>query len=163
MLCEKCNKNIATTHIHTVVNGVSKEMHLCSQCAANEGFHSAIDGGFNSMLATMFGETSALNSKGKEKRCECCGSTFNDIALTGKAGCPDCYKTFYNEFLPYVKRVHGSVKHIGKTPETSGKNENKENSSIVALKTELSRLIAEEKFEQAAVIRDRIKELEAKQ
>jgi protein arginine kinase activator len=61
-------------------------------------------------------------------------------------------------FLPYLKRVHGSIEHSGKTPDIS---EGKSN-SISDLKDELNRLVKEEKYEQAAVIRDKIKELEEK-
>ena len=35
MLCEKCQKNVATFHYTEVVNGVKNEHHLCSSCAAN--------------------------------------------------------------------------------------------------------------------------------
>ncbi len=160
MLCEKCGKNTATTHIHSVVNGVAREMHLCAECAANEGIGTP-DSGFNSMLASMFGDALSLKSQLNEVRCKCCGSTFSDISKSGKAGCPECYKTFYNEFLPYIKRVHGSVKHIGKSIGENQVKTEKNIDTIDALKEKLARLVSEEKFEEAASVRDKIREMEA--
>lgn len=161
MLCEKCGKNVATTHIHSVVNGKESEKHLCSECASKEGIGVLEDNALNGMLASMFSNALSLNSSKDKVRCKCCGSTFLDIANKGKAGCPECYKTFYNEFLPYIKRVHGSVNHIGKTLTHISEIADNSTSEIEALKKELSNLVSNEKFEQAAVLRDKIKELEA--
>ena len=156
MLCEKCGKYAATTHIRSVVNGVVIEKNLCDSCAANEGLGVIPQNPIGSMLASMFGEV--LESKPQNmKRCPVCGATFKDIAESGKAGCADCYKTFKAEFLPYLKRIHGSTKHIGSIPLTYVT----EKDSILELREELSRLISEENYEQAAVVRDKIKSLEA--
>ena len=160
MLCEKCGKNVATTHIRSVVNGMAKEEHLCAHCALKEGVGGLSDSGLSSMLASMFGDALELGSSNKQVRCKCCGSTFADIAENGKAGCPECYKTFYNEFLPYIKRVHGAVKHIGKVPESRYETQKQDVETVDSLKLKLAELIREEKFEQAAEIRDRIKEME---
>ena len=116
MLCEKCGKNNATTHIRSVVNGVVTEKHLCACCAANEGYSDMQGNNLTQLLSSMFGDIMAANSSMGAVRCKCCGGAFADIAESGKVGCPECYKTFYNELLPYLKRVHGSTKHIGKIP-----------------------------------------------
>lgn len=160
MLCENCGKNEATTHIKKNINGVKSEKHLCAECAAKEGIGSFADTSLNGMLASMFGDALALNSPAKQARCKCCGSTFYDISKRGKAGCPECYKTFYNEFLPYLKRVHGSVKHIGKTPSVIPDEKTESKDTLSVLKEKLALLIKEEKFEQAAEVRDKIRELE---
>ncbi|MBO4432149.1 MAG: UvrB/UvrC motif-containing protein [Clostridia bacterium] len=161
MLCDNCGKNTATTHIRSVVNGKSTERHLCAECAAKEGIGTIGNMGLDSMLASMFGDVLTLNPAGASVRCKCCGSTFSDIAKSGKAGCPECYETFKSEFLPYLKRVHGSVKHIGKTLPGSAPKAGSSEDTAETLKAELQKLIAEEKFEQAAIVRDRIKEMEA--
>lgn len=159
MLCEKCGINHATTHIKTVVNGVIKEYNLCSACAANEGYST---NGLASVLASMFGEISNVELSKYQTKCSICGRTFSDIAKTGKVGCSECYDTFYDQLLPYLKKVHGSTAHVGKTPETAPSVEKTPKSTLEDLKNELSRLVAEEKYEQAAVVRDKIKELEEK-
>ena len=158
MLCDNCKKNTATTHIHSVVNGQVSDKYLCAGCAAKEGMG---DMGLNSMLASMFGDVLSLNPGNALRRCKCCGSTFSDIAKSGKAGCPECYKTFFDEFLPYLKRVHGSVKHTGKALSPAVDSAAQTGDTLEGLKEQLKTLIAEEKFEQAAVLRDKIREMEA--
>lgn len=157
MLCQRCGKNTATTHIKTIINGKVTEQSLCGYCAAKDGFSS---NSFSNILASMLGSTLASSSIMAENRCECCNSTFARIAETGKVGCANCYKQFGEELLPYLKRIHGSVIHTGKTPGSKqlvvAKNEN----SISELKTKLASLVAAEKYEDAAIVRDEIKRLE---
>ena len=158
MLCEKCGKNHATTHIKTVVNGVVREYNLCETCAAGYGY-----GGntLTGMLASMFGDISKNTGPQQTKKCPVCGCSFGDIAKSGKAGCTDCYTTFYDELLPYIKRVHGSTKHVGHVPCNAPLAVVKPTETLEDLRNELGRLVAEENYEQAAVIRDKIKEMEA--
>ena len=139
MLCDKCGKNNATTHIKQIINGVVTERNLCSSCAAEEGYSKFPHGG---------------------TCCPVCGSRFSDIAETGKAGCAECYKTFYSELLPYLKRVHGSVKHVGKVPNSAPLAVKPQAETADSLRLELNRLVSEERFEEAAVVRDKIKKLE---
>lgn len=159
MLCEKCGKNHATTHIKTVVNGVAQEYNLCPYCAAKYGYATNSLAG---MLVSMFGEISSSELSQKQTKCSVCGAAFYDIAKTGKVGCSECYKVFYDELLPYLKRVHGSTSHAGKVPESASISVQQNTDTIDELRNQLRLLVAEEKYEQAAVIRDKIKELEEK-
>ena len=160
MLCEKCGKNNATTHIRSVVNGVVTEKNLCGYCAAKEGYSNLAHNSLAEMLSSMFGDVVAAGAPTATMRCGCCGASFSDIAETGKVGCSECYQTFYNELLPYLKRVHGSTKHAGKIPNRAPlvvkpKEETEEN-----LRMKLNELVREERFEEAAIIRDKIKKME---
>ncbi len=156
MICEKCGKNHATTHIKTVVNGIVKEYNLCSACAAISGYGSS---GITGMVASLLGEVSQPTLK-NQKQCSLCGATFSDIAHSGKMGCGECYKTFREELLPYIKRIHGASSHAGKIPNRAPLVVKPKEKTIDDLRQELSRLVAEEKYEQAAVIRDKIKGME---
>ncbi len=162
MLCDKCGKNNATTHIKQIVNGVVTERNLCGYCAAKEGYSKLSSGGLADMLASMLGDISGMALSDNAVRCPVCGASFSDIAETGKVGCADCYKTFYSELLPYLKRVHGSVKHAGKIPNSAPLAVKPKEETADTLRMELNRLVSEEKFEEAAVVRDKIKQLEEK-
>ena len=70
MLCDKCGKNNATTHIKQIINGVVTERNLCSSCAAEEGYSKFPHGGLADMLASMFGDISGLGTEADET---CCG------------------------------------------------------------------------------------------
>lgn len=161
MLCEKCGKNNATTHIKTVVNGVVHEMNLCSSCASQGGYTNIAHNSLVSMLASVLGEGAGVIG-GTAPKCPVCGSQFSQIAKNGKVGCAECYNTFSSQLIPYLKRVHGSVKHIGKVPNSAPLAVIPENDNLENLKMQLSRAISEERYEDAAVLRDQIKEGEAK-
>lgn len=158
MMCEKCGKNPATTHIKTVVNGMMQEKHLCSYCAAKEGYGNIGNISLTNMLASMFGE-SLSSGKPISKRCECCGASFSDIAQSGRVGCSECYETFRSELLPSLNRLHGKALHVGNTPQETEKTETKED-KIKKLKAKLNEAIKSEEFENAAKLRDEIRALE---
>lgn len=160
MLCEKCGKMAATTHIHSVVNGIVTEKHLCGYCAASENYGDIKGNNLSQMLSSMFGDALGTVSASQLTRCSCCGSTFSDIAKSGKCGCAECYTTFYEQLLPYFKRVHGSTKHIGKIPNRVTSLDSNDKDGVESLRMLLSQLVSEEKYEQAAIVRDKIKNLE---
>ena len=81
-------------------------------------------------------------------------------AESGKCGCPECYNTFNSELLPYLKRVHGSIQHIGKIPNRAPLTVAVDTETAEGLRSKLNQLIREEKYEEAAIIRDKIKRLE---
>ncbi len=162
MKCEKCGKNPATTHIHTVINGKVTDMHICGYCAANSGINRFEQLGLMNLLATIFDDAS-LNPKTMEAsiKCNTCGATFADIAGCGLIGCPDCYKTFNKQLTSTLKRIHGSSGHIGKIPSSSAPRLNTV-SELEMLKSQLQDAINTENFEHAATLRDRIREIEGR-
>lgn len=163
MKCEKCGKFEATTHIRSVINGVVREYNLCQSCAESEGYSSVGHNSLAGMLASMFGEFSPSAMGGNTVRCPVCSASFSDIAKSGKVGCAQCYNTFKNDLLPYLKRVHGSTKHVGKIPLSAPIMVVNKEETVDSLRMELNRLVSEEKYEEAAVIRDKIKKLEGKE
>lgn len=160
MLCEKCGKNTATTQIRSIINGVVSEKHLCSKCAASESYDEIGADKFSQLLLSMFGDTVNIHKTVQVPCCHCCGSTISDIAQSGKCGCPECYTTFYEQLLPYLRKVHGRTQHTGKSPNRVMHSSNQNENSVEQLRAVLKQLIAEEKYEQAAVVRDKIKKIE---
>ena len=159
MLCENCGKFAATTHIKKIINDVSTTKHLCSHCANEYGLGGFHTSGIANMLSTMFGDIVNENQYLREKTCKNCGATFSEIVKSGKAGCNECYTTFYEDLLPYIKRVHGGKKHIGKVPNNAPLAVVSED-RLTTLRKTLHELVLKEEFEQAAVVRDEIKKLE---
>ena len=162
MLCEKCGKNNATTPIKSVVNGVVSEKNLCGYCAAKEGYSGLAHNSLAGMLASMFGDVTGFAPSVAAKKCSVCGASFSDIAESGRVGCSECYKAFYEELLPYLKRVHGGTKHAGRVPNKAPLMVKPKEITVDDLRLKLNELVREEKFEEAAVIRDKIKEMEEK-
>lgn len=159
MLCQSCEKRQATTHIKTIVNGELKEYKLCPECAEKLGYGS-FWGGFGLDLDKFFGSFMGSPSSGKNtKRCQECGSSFEDIAKSGKVGCAKCYEIFSDELLPSIRRIHGRTSHTGKLARSAG-TEAKVKNQISKYRDELNNAIKSQEFEKAAELRDRIRELE---
>ena len=157
MLCEKCQKNHANTYYKTTVNGKTKEMYLCAECAAKLNSHSPEDiWNFGNIFFddSFFGKALGLPSQRNVKHCPSCGVTVQYIADTGKVGCADCYTTFEKELEAAIKRAHGASEHKG---------ENKKEDPVAEKKALLKQAIENEEYENAAVLRDEIRKLEEKQ
>ena len=172
MLCQHCNKNEATTHIKKNINGHHEEMYLCSKCAEDLGvmeefkMPSMNDLFANSFIGNFLGAgVAAMNSLAGVDRCHTCGSSFNDIVNSGHIGCSDCYEKFSDRLEPSIRKIHGKTKHIGKFISYDEQEEPKkaepeaEKNQLDTLREQLKDAIKDQRFEEAAVLRDKIKEL----
>lgn len=180
MLCQNCGNNEANVRYTQIVNGVKKEMNLCSECAEkmgiNSNFNMKMPLSFSDFLGDFFNEyedTFALPSFVKEKtkaKCENCGLTYDDFLKTGLLGCPKCYEVFEDRLNPAIRNIQGNTKHVGRVP---GRNVNNnidnikkeepakvEKTQKEKLEEELKQAIKEERYEDAAKLRDQIKTLD---
>lgn len=159
MLCDICHKNIATVHLTEIINDKVVEMHICQACAqtkANELNEHLNISGFLGGLADMVG---GLPQERRSLRCPSCGLSYEEFKEKGRLGCEKCYETFRRFLLPLLKKIHSSIVHTGKSPvsldkKTSGKPR------ITELHQRLKKAIQLEEYEEAARLRDQIKELE---
>ena len=166
MKCEHCNEREATTFIKQNINGEKTEMHLCSECAAEMGLLDEFNPE-NFFVDTFFGNflgagIPAMNVLSGVDRCEYCGSSFNDIVKNGTVGCSHCYSKFADKLEPSIIKVHGKTRHVGKSvsyTEEPEQEEEKQENPLEKLKEELKQAIKEQRFEDAAVLRDKIKEI----
>lgn len=81
---------------------------------------------------------------------------FSEFKKRGRLGCPDCYETFGAELAPLVKAMHHCSRHRGKVPSRMS-NAIKWSSELAELEEQLKQTVAEERFEDAASLRDRIR------
>ncbi len=182
MLCEKCKKNVATFHYTEVVNGVKNEHHLCSECAANTdaSFYSSVFDGdmpFSKLLSGILGSQGFFtdeedNDPSVHVQCPNCKMTYGDFIKNSSFGCAECYDVFGPLIADKIKKIQGNDRHVGKRPmiygdfastnaEEQGKTELKVDlrHEIDMLSKKLKEAIADENFEEAARLRDLIKEL----
>ena len=165
MLCTHCNKKEATFHYKTVTNGVSQEMHLCSDCAAEMGFgekNADLFGdalNFNSILNQFFALSDKQLSSGRQLKCENCGTDYGKFNSTGLLGCEKCYDVFSDALETMLQKTQGATVHNGKITGPDGERIKMQN-DIKKLKSDLQKAILEEKYELAAQLRDQIKALE---
>ncbi len=167
MKCQKCGSNNANTHIKTVINGEFIEYDLCSECAKKMGYTNIfgnMEDEFSSLLGSYFGN--AIPARTQAARCEFCGSTYSDITKSGHVGCAKCYEVFGDLLMPSIRRIHGNTTHCGKNSGLYKDNSKKSSEltkeeKIKQLKAELDKAVAEQNFEHAAELRDKIRETEA--
>jgi protein arginine kinase activator len=164
MICESCGKNDATIHYSQVVNNKATEFHLCESCAEKKGVMGVSPVAIGNLIAGLVGngETEIEDRKVKEV-CDKCGMTDVDFRRIGYLGCPECYKTFKKHLSVLLRRIHGNNMHIGKIPSkvpTKTGEIVKDDTELRKLRVELQKAVETEKFEEAAKLRDRIRELE---
>ena len=183
MLCQNCEKNEANVRYTQIVNGVKKEMILCEECAEKMGiknFKINMPIHFSNFLDDFFNDEQLLPSFMKENsnQCNSCGEFYNDFIKTGLLGCAECYDMFEDRLDPVLKNIQGHVKHVGRKPlnisekmQNTGENSTKksskannktENNELEQLKKDLNKAIEEERDEDAATIRDNIKQINDK-
>lgn len=161
MKCQSCGKKEATVKYYENINGVKKELHFCSDCASKLGFAH-----FPDIFSPMFVSIPDYFEE-EELRCPKCNYTLDDYTKTGLFGCPECYNTFSDNLDELFLKIHGKNRHVKvKNIDNANKNEKKKKTTkgdkLQELKDKLQELIKEEKYEKAAVIRDKIREIEKK-
>lgn len=180
MVCDNCGKREANVRYSENVNGRRRELNLCEECSKKLGigqmnFNMPIDfssffGGFMDDFGAQ--EFMPILNEIKTLKCDNCGFTFDKIANTGRLGCIDCYDVFEDRLDPIIKRIQGANHHVGRIGKIVDKKidtkikanekqeENKEVSIIEELQEKLKLAIKEERYEDAAKLRDEIKKLE---
>ncbi len=172
MLCDKCKERPATVHYTQIINGVKTEMNLCEQCAQEEGllnsetFSPFVNFAPFSVQDLLAGLMNFLPNTGntyveEQLKCNNCGMTYDRFRETGRLGCSRCYDSFADELNPLIRRIHGSIGHRGKIPRKTG-GVLRAKREIEELKAKLEKAVKEEAFEEAAKLRDKIRELEKK-
>ncbi|WP_152658528.1 UvrB/UvrC motif-containing protein [Oceanobacillus sp. CFH 90083] len=173
MECQECHERKATLHFKHIINGQETKVSLCEVCAKKKGYLTYPEEGYslNDLLSGLFqkdglnlNSAGAANSKQpkqpQELKCSSCGRTFSEFKTAGKFGCADCYASFGSKVEPIIRRVHaGNTRHTGRIPKRAGKYI-QQKQLISSYKGELKQLIEDEEFEKAAVLRDKIRELE---
>lgn len=171
MICQECNQRPATLHFTKIINGEKTEIHLCELCAHEKGDMFFLNGasGFsiNNLLAGLFNvepkiQPSPQNAFKPQEILQCnnCSMTFQQFLKVGRFGCANCYGTFKDQLAPLLRRVHsGNTVHCGKIPKRIGGGIHLRK-TIEDLKQQLVALIANEEFEKAAEVRDKIRAVE---
>lgn len=178
--CQICGKP-ATVHFTQIINNEMKNIDLCDECAEKNGLFES-KGSPLAMLAelgeSLFGEVKHNISALSGLICSSCGCTPMMFKETGRLGCSNCYKDLK---LIVDKLIENSQKgkcHVGKKirnqensfvntdmPEvidlSKSKKSKKEDSQklLKDLKCKLEQAISDERYEDAAKLRDEIKNL----
>lgn len=159
MICDICGKNESTVHLTEIIDGKVTELHLCEECAREKGAQMEQHFGIADLLAGLADLSSGMEVKEDlVLKCQNCGMSYQDFKRLGKFGCSQCYEAFRKYIPSLLKRIHGSTKYVGEAPGTPEYQEVKD--ELHELRKRLQQAIEKEEYEEAARIRDKIRELE---
>lgn len=164
MRCQNCGKREAVVDYTQVIDGSKLHLHLCDKCASEMKIGMDFMFDMDDVFSTFFNEISNVQALSEVEvlKCKTCGSTYSDFRNTGKFGCANCYETFGDELDSVLKRLHGNNRHVqGERKKVVAKTNTVEN-EIEDLKMKLKECIQKEEYEEAAKLRDKIKEIENK-
>jgi protein arginine kinase activator len=162
MLCCVCKEKTATVHLTQITGDKMQKVDLCEECAKSKGVNDQTGFSLADLLLGL-GASQELEQAagGPETSCPQCGFTHADFKKSGRLGCPECYKTFAEGLGGLLKSMHKGTRHVGKVPEgLRTKRDLAEQMNL--LNKKLAKAIETENFEQAAQLRDQIKQLNSR-
>jgi protein arginine kinase activator len=160
----KCQKNhcanAATLHITEVLSEDQvEELHLCEICANKYLYEPEQKGQSGKQSQTASSGEDPDEQAVLNRECEACSIKFVDFRNTGRLGCPNDYQEFREELLPLLENIHGETRHCGKIPRRLPENKQMQ-AELVQLRKQLTQAVHKERYEEAASIRDQIRQRE---
>lgn len=164
MKCDFCDKK-ATVFLTQLIEGQMKKVCLCDSCAKERGVTDPT--GFSLADLLLGGVPGAPQAQAVKtqpvsvggRHCQTCGFTLEDLRRVRRFGCSDCYATFADEVGQMVRGMHKGTTHIGKVPAGLMAMQVL-HQRLEELRARLDQAIASESYEEAAGIRDEIRNLE---
>ena len=152
MLCQNCGKNEVNFRYTQVINGEKREIALCDKCAKKLGLESLdlFNMSFAESFLPSFARTNMLGSRNL-------GTIFNNDIFSNP---------FFGEVSQEPEQIETTSglsddekQDVLKDIENATKK-NKQENKKQKLESELEKAIKEERYEDAAKIRDEIKKLD---
>lgn len=166
MLCDHCGKREASIHQTKITNGHKQESHLCETCAREAGGLPNLSFpnlSIQQLLSSFLGQdpfSPAAPPLQAEPTCRHCGMAYSEFAQSGVLGCSNCYDEMQPQLQPLIKRIQGTTTHSGKVPKRTGGIARKRR-ELEGLRRQLESAIKNERYEEAAQLRDQMKQMEA--
>jgi len=153
----------ATVHITKIIDNQKLKIHLCENCSKKTDFDLASLFSPDTMDALSSTKKKSTSASKEEGVCKTCGQQYSSFEKNSRVSCPDCYATFRSKFDDVMMQMHQSTTHVGKvlkTPKSKTKKtvNVKNYESLEDLNDQLNMAIAQERYEDAAVLRDKIQQ-----
>ncbi len=152
-----CGVSEGVIEIRHTAGGKNHVVHLCEVCSRERGIHPEPrrEPDINELYSTLLSGRSVDRRSREAEECVRCGTTSADVRRSRQLGCPECYSTFALSVARLIGRSGKLTQHQGRLPRSLQTFRtlivDREN-----LKSELKSALAEENFEHAARIRDRL-------
>ena len=161
MMCCVCKEKEATVHYTQIAGDKIQKVDLCEACAKSKGVNDPMGFSLADLLLGLGASQEIEQSAGgSELKCVRCGFTQADFKKAGRLGCPECYQTFSEALGGLLKTMHKGTRHVGKVPEALKQGRDL-TERVKDLQAKLNKAITAEDFEEAAILRDEIKQASA--
>jgi protein arginine kinase activator len=158
MQCSICKEKPATVHLTQIVGDKMQKLDLCEDCAKAKGVNDPSGFALADLMLGLGASQEVEQAVGPDLKCPRCGFSQADFKKSGRLGCPECYKTFAEGLAGLLKTMHKGTRHTGKSPEAL--RQSRDNAErLKTLQKKLAKAVASEDFEQAAKVRDELKQL----
>jgi protein arginine kinase activator len=185
MKCDMCD-NESTVFLTQIIDGKMTQVNLCDKCSKEKGVTDPTGFQLADFLINTAAQkkSSAAGAEDDTLACPECGFTRAHLKKIGRMGCPQCYLTFADDLDNMLRAMHKGTRHVGKTPGrplTAAELARKPSPQPVtapaappppsptSIKKRLAELaqaiakaVADERYEDAARLRDELKAMEAK-
>ena len=158
MNCDVCKQKPATVFLTQIVDGKMQKVNLCEACSKEKGVTDPTGFALADLLLGL-GASEEMEKSGAGQRCPTCGFSQADFKKTGRFGCSNCYEVFGEGLENMLKGMHKGTTHVGKVPPGLLKARQRDE-EMKKLQRELRKAVTEEKYETAAELRDRIRQIE---
>jgi protein arginine kinase activator len=160
MKCQACGQP-ATVHVTELKQMQKRELHLCEACARKHQLVTEPQQELNlpAILQMLLGSSvGALFDDAPT--CSACGLTYAGFRQQGWLGCPHDYEEFRSGLVPLLERLQRSIQHTGKVPRRWLRRHRRQQ-SLADLQQQLRIAIDTERYEDAARLRDQIRQQES--
>jgi protein arginine kinase activator len=165
MLCQRCHKNLASVRYAEVVDGKVTDLHLCQECLSRQ--QADVAAGFELAGSAPTPKRkpplgSRLFSDTPDARVVCrgCGLGLHHALATGRVGCGVCYESFGVQLEAAVRGLQGALHHRGRSPRADDSRD-RIRADLQTKRALLRSALKAENYEEAAILRDTIRTLEA--
>jgi protein arginine kinase activator len=159
MICDACKQKPANVFLTQIVDGKMQKVNLCESCSEEKGVTNPH--GFElADLLLGIGASQEMQKSNAGAKCPVCGFSQADFKKTGRFGCSNCYEVFSEGLEGMLKNMHRGLEHKGKVPARLQRIKEREE-QLKKLQRDLRKAVSDEKYEEAAGLRDKIRQFEA--
>ena len=159
MVCDVCGEQSAVIQVQEIVAGKQTSLRLCANCAATQHYRfSSIAEGTMKKLLESVSELATKLSDAQEDATVCtnCGLDSSTLRNTGLTGCPSCYAVFKDQLTRDYPDLADQLTAAAVPSATTYSAPAAAPQPTLA--QQLKRAIIEERYEDAAQLRDQIQQ-----
>jgi protein arginine kinase activator len=158
--CQFCS-NPATVHLTKLVKDQEKVLHLCQSCAEKKHLVHKQELNLPAILQSLIGQHLGPQTDELARLvCPACGIRYMEFRAQGRLGCPHDYNVFRSGLVTLLHRIHRADRHVGKRPRRPAAGSARQ-AERMDLRRQLQQAVESEAYEEAARLRDLLRQKEA--